>query len=106
MSLTKSPKEVGDVWFDNHIRDRLSHEYVRLARRPPVVIRLPGPVDFCPDQCADESEHGWVVIGEAPRLTLIPSVDIAGTGHGFVRGGVISDDLGGRGYDATGRPLT
>ena len=103
----KSPKEVGDVWFAEWAIPNLSPEYDRDWResRAPVVIRLPGHVDFCPDRCADDSRSGWVVTGTTPHLTFSPSVNIGRTWHGFVRGGVISDDVEGRQYDPTGRPL-
>jgi hypothetical protein len=55
------------------------------------------------------SEQGspWLVIGQAPNLTVSPSIDykIKGTDkpnikgwHGYIQNGVISDDCEGRTY--------
>ena len=107
--LDKTPKEVGDVWLAPYLQGhrRLSPEYKTtwLGNRPPMVIRLPGPTDFCPDFCADDTNSGWQVQGGAAGLSFIPSVNILGTWHGFVTRGEITDDLEGRTYDAMGRLL-
>lgn len=39
---------------------------------------------------------GWSVSGTAPSVTLSPSVNIGGGWHGYIRDGVISDDVSGR----------
>lgn len=108
-----SPKEVGDVWFTWSLDgvdlcDVLSVEYTRdwAGVRPPVVIRLPGPVDVCLDRQVDgEGGHGWTVRGVAPHLTVTPSVNIIGVYHGFIRDGFVTPDCQGRLYRPDGTPL-
>lgn len=85
----------------------LSVEYLRdwAGTRPPLVIRLPGPVDVCLDRAVDDAGgHGWVVRGEAPRITVAPSVNVLGVYHGFIRDGVVTPDCEGRQYLPDGRP--
>ena len=69
--------------------------------RPPIVVRLPGGMDFCVDgPCYGDGARlpasGWLVTGEPPDLTLEPSIDIRGTYHGWIKAGVITDDCEGR----------
>lgn len=108
----KSPKEVGDVWYAPWLLDPakwpdvLSLEYKRdwAGKREPLVVRLPGPVDLCVDHRADDAGgHGWVVTGDPETLTVSPSINAIGIYHGFIRNGVITDDVEGRTYDASGR---
>lgn len=91
----------GDMWLQKD-RDRqdpqLSESYRRhrAALRPPAVVCLPGNVRFCVD--ADYGVGGWDVRGEPPRLTVSPSIDAQGIYHGFLRGGILTDDVDGRKY--------
>lgn len=84
-------------------QDYLSTTYVeqRMAHRPPLMVRLPGGIDFCIDSRADSpgGETGWHVTGEEPELTLSPSINVMGTYHGYIRGGFITDDCEGRTFD-------
>ena len=106
-------KAVGDMWFawslnGMDISDALSLEYERTWRdiRPPLMVRLPGPVDVCLDQRVDdEGEHGWCVQGTEPEITVFPSVNILGVYHGFIRNGIISPDCQGRQYHPDGTSL-
>lgn len=99
---------VGDMWFawslvkDGQpvVPDFLSTTYVekRMADRPPLMIRLPGGIDFCLDCRADcpGGEVGWQITGTLPNITVSPSLNVLGVWHGFLRDGVLSDDLNGR----------
>lgn len=54
---------------------------------------------FCVHSPAtSEGSHGagWDVSGEAPKITVSPSINIVGSYHGWIRDGVISDDCEGR----------
>lgn len=104
--------QVGDMWFAPWL-DRgkptalLGPNYFRnhKARRPPLVVRLPGPCDFCVDSpfIHDGKPYGegWDVSGDAPRITVLPSIDLGGVGgyHGHISNGVISDDVAGRKFE-------
>lgn len=85
------------------------------ATRKPLVVKLPtnpydnaadadiGGVLFWVDQGFSDGS-GWQVSGEAPNLTLSPSVNMIGGNHrqgsyhGWIKNGVISDDCEGRTY--------
>lgn len=106
--------EIGDAWFAPHLLDperaaaaseALSPNYRRdwAGKRPPILVALPyrsGPgigSHFCVDgqywRDGQPYGDGWVVSGEAPLLTLSPSVNIKGSYHGYIQNGVIGPDL-------------
>ena len=112
---------VGDMWFDDYkiseeapewMRADLSDEYRRdwLGKRPPIIIAVPGkssrkhgyrliPIDEHYQRGPGTVEtHGWTVTGEAPNITCSPSINAVGDWHGWLRGGVLSDDVEGRKY--------
>lgn len=84
----------------------------RLAQKAGAVhyyVALPGGKDgragqiWCPWQRAfskDKGYHGngWTVTGQPEQLTAQPSIDTARY-HGYLRGGILTDDLNGRTYD-------
>lgn len=102
---------VGDMWFAPYLLDHVEGSvfrpaakyFARNAGRPPLVVRLPGPVDWGVDgppwkdgkPCGD----GWDVSGEPPLITVSPSINIGGTYHGWIQAGMISDDCEGRRYE-------
>lgn len=74
------------------------------GRRPLFVI-LPGLIPFCIDgQVWNEGHHsgGWTVTGEAPSVTVSPSINFGSMYHGFLQDGVISSDCEGRFYNEQG----
>lgn len=82
----------------------LSAEYLRdHADRAPLCVCLPDGTPFLVDMPFGGVPHGpgWSVTGEAPALTLSPSINIVGSYHGWLTGGVLSDDLAGRSWPAT-----
>ena len=77
--------------------------YAKNAWRPPLKIILPNGFPFCVDSRVTGKTSGWDVTGEPPNITLSPSVNY-GPGdpngwHGFIKDGVMTDDLDGRKYD-------
>lgn len=109
VAADKYPKETGDMWEGEVYTDanhggyfcdagKLSDEYVRdrMAQRKPLLVLLPGPVVFGIDSAVSGETRGWQVSGEAPNITVSPSINCIGQYHGWLRGGIISDDCEGR----------
>lgn len=96
----------GDLWFAPWLTQQLSPEYVRdwQGKRPPLVMHLPDGSDWVVDGIArNMNGHGWTVTGEPPLLTASPSIgkynsDGSFSYHGWLRDGVLSDDIDGRSY--------
>lgn len=106
---------VGDMWFAPYLLEHPEGSIFRPAvkyfqrngHRPPLVVRLPGPVDWCVDgppwRDGKPTGDGWDVTGEPPTITVSPSINIGGIYHGYIQGGVITDDCEGRQFDENGR---
>jgi hypothetical protein len=105
---------VGDMWLAPYLLERQGSMFYpaakyhqRNAGRPPLVVRLPGPVDWGVDGPAWKGGQpygdGWDVSGDPPLVTVSPSINISGIYHGWLQNGVISDDCEGRRYDPDGR---
>jgi hypothetical protein len=83
--------------FEEFWRDFLSNEFRASGRNYVIYIRLPSGTDFCPDfKATDKRKNGWTVTGELPRISVSPSVNEVGRYHGWIKEGVLSDDLDGR----------
>lgn len=109
--MSEESWQPGAMWFVKEIpADRrvfgrpLSPEYARdwEGKRMPLVVMIPArrtggeePAGwpFCVDTNATDSDHGWVVTGEAPLISVSPSVHAVGVYHGWLIDGVISDGL-------------
>ena len=103
--------QVGEMWLAPWLlkggqptsETYLSTTYIneRMAHRAPLMVRLPGGIDFCLDSRADcpGGEVGWTVTGEPPHITVSPSINVMRTYHGFIRQGVITDDCEGRTFE-------
>ena len=99
-------KTVGAMWYapemleaEFYLGYSLSNEYKRdwMDKRPPIWVVLPSGTWFCVDsQITDGDGSGWVVTGEAPNITVSPSINCVGIYHGFLQNGVLSDDCEGR----------
>jgi len=80
----------------------LSSEYLRdwLATRLPLFVVLPNGEEFCPDfsysYTRGNTQEGWTVTGDAPNITVSPSINFVGRWHGFLQNGVLSEDVEGR----------
>lgn len=99
------PAMVGDdaeFWIAHY----LSEEYMRdwHGARPPITVVLPDGTPWCIDHRfsqhngAKGPQPGWTIAGVAPLITASPSIHFVGSYHGFLRDGVLSDDLDGRTY--------
>lgn len=77
----------------------LTEHYIQdvMALRPPLMVVLPNGVHFCVDRRATNHFEGWWVTGEAPLITVSPSI-MVGNYHGFLQNGVFTDDLDGTTY--------
>lgn len=92
----------------HYVRQHLGANYLKLPepRRAPIVIALPDLVNgkfqiWYPDEQAwsgTQGYHGdgWVVTGDLPKVSITPSINCVGSYHGWVKDGVISDDVEGR----------
>lgn len=103
---------IGTMWYHHEgppagtVREPnafLSVEYYRdhLGKRPALWVRLPNRDDFCLDSVsrdgrADGSGRGWTVTGDAPNVTVSPSINDVGYYHGWLQNGVLSEDVEGR----------
>lgn len=101
--------QVGDMWWADmpEDTDHLSMLVCRVkhAGMRPLIVRLPGPADFAiygPTWRDGVHGPGWDVVGDAPKVTVSPSINLVGVYHGYLRDGVITDDLDGHTYDARG----
>jgi hypothetical protein len=102
--------EPGATWFieaygpggehhDYFIAHLASDEYKRdwADKRPPICICLPQNAWWVIDQKASNGgASGWTIAGEAPSLTASPSINVEGIYHGWLRDGVLTDDVEGR----------
>lgn len=110
-SRGEQPKP-GDMWYapwyikeDGSPSGLLSPEFVRdwLGKRPPLVVCLPNGEGLMVDsryiKGGQVQDHGWTVTGEAPNITVSPSINAVGRYHGWLQNGVLGDDLDGRTYE-------
>lgn len=115
----------GDCWLapwlidcpDSWFATSLSPEYKRdwANKRAPLIIRLPCGSDWQPDAKFGDGhgglkENGWMVTGEVPNITAMPSINAdshvkAWGYHGWLKNGELSDDIEGRTYEWVMPPL-
>lgn len=86
----------GDMWYDKGARDAsyLSDHY-KIYNKPyrdPIWVVLPNGDFFCVDAHMNNSVEGWIVSGEAPNITVEPSIKVLGLNfeeiwHGYLRNG-------------------
>lgn len=82
-----APKRVSDYYHQHN------------SHRDLLFVILPGNNLFLVDgKCWRGSElyGGWTVHGEAPLITVQPSININGFYHGYLTNGIIGDDVEGR----------
>lgn len=91
--------KVGDMWFlDKHhpvyqcFFATLSPRYRAIQdKREPLWVILPDRTLFCVDVLAwaggTHQGEGWEVSGEAPKITVSPSIHIVGSWHGYLENG-------------------
>jgi len=100
----------GDMWYlPEPIPAHLARLAPEHAGQRPLILVLPGPCRFSvfgPTWSAGGAgPSGWAVSGEPPLITLTPSIDVKGIYHGYVRDGVITDDIDGRRFNDDGRRI-
>jgi hypothetical protein len=98
----------GWPWY--HASEESLSDYYRQhnSSRLPLMVVLPGRHLFLIDgKCWNGSQlyGGWQVTGDAPAITVSPSINIGGSYHGWLQSGVISDDCEGRKFDAGGKSI-
>jgi len=89
-------------------KEIISPEYFRdwYGKRLPIIIVLPNGHHWLIDSRfgggvdGKRKEHGWIITGEIPNLTATPSINHLGQNgyHGWLKNGILSDDLEGRIY--------
>lgn len=97
-AMWPAPWLLGEDWKN---RGTLSPSYYRdRTDRPPLMVELPCGAEFVVDgrefTGGDYYGEGWRVTGDAPKITLSPSVNIGGGWHGFIVDGSIGDDVSGK----------
>lgn len=96
------------LWMYMQCRFLSDYYWSNNSHRRPLFVVLPGRHLFCIDgQCWSNGTHygGWTVSGDAPEITVGPSINIGGLYHGWLWNGVLSDDVEGRTYDAQGNEV-
>lgn len=89
-------------WYNANVDDLSDFYKQNNASRPPIFVILPGHNLFVVDgKCWDHGRKygGWQVSGEAPNITVNPSIDLKGFYHGYLANGIIGDDVEGRIFD-------
>ena len=115
--LEGQPGRIGDAYYAPWLLTTpmqsqvLSKKYRECwaSSRPPIVIIVPSLARFCVDALAIGKDgpygDGWTVSGwiDGPcNLTVSPSIHFVGSYHGWLKDGMLSDDIDGRVYDADG----
>ena len=87
-------------WFyasDNRLSD---YYFQNNSGRRPLLVKFPSACGlFCVDgKCWNSTKMygGWTVTGEAPNITVSPSIVLGSSYHGWLQNGVIYDDCEGR----------
>lgn len=101
---TEDRKRVGAVW-EAEVSDasRLRELVGTLPNGRMLFVRIPGGILWSPHYKVDFGAQWQIVSGEAPRITVRPSISYPQRYHGWLTEGVLSDDLDGRLYDEDGR---
>jgi hypothetical protein len=118
IELTELPegykKQPGDMWYLRHyVRDGKllycpSNQYKRdwADKRLPLVVILPNGETWEMDRAygGNPNNDGWTITGEAPNITAMPSINAIREPresgyHGWLKNGILSDDLEGRTYE-------
>lgn len=103
----------GDCCWGNVVgfESLLSKHYLAnvVAHRKPIIVHLQdrtNPAHVFPfwidSHPSDDPAAAWdvtvdlasLVVGQTPNITVAPSIDCRGAYHGFLQGGVLTDDLG------------
>lgn len=83
---------IGAMWLVDPPRER--------DGVPVWCVVLPGANNrFCLDTKSTATNGYWQCSGAPPNVTVHPSINVVGVYHGWIRDGVISDDVEGRTFD-------
>lgn len=90
-----SSAQPGDMWYIDRELDQLSQFYRdNNQHRKPIMVKLPSNDYFCIDAPCYSQERGsyggWTVTGEAPNISVSPSINLVDRWHGFLTGGVLT----------------
>lgn len=99
---------IGTMWYARDLlkpdqieksrRNILSVEYFEInSHRPPLIVILPSGDWFNIDSHVTGERHGWHVSGDAPDITVSPSINLVGIW--WLQNGIISDDCEGRSFN-------
>jgi hypothetical protein len=113
--LGEDKKTPGVLYYAPWLLERgstFSLEYERdwRGKRPPICLVIPDYGPVCLDRAyyPPQGSHGWTITGEVPRITAHPSLGIGQRNdgkwfyHGWLKDGVLSDDIEGRTFSSTG----
>lgn len=98
------PLNYGWLYFFSKLNNLSEYYKQNNSHRRPLLVWLPGRNLFCVDGMCWNSEGkygGWTVTGDAPVITVHPSINLVGSYHGWLQSGVISNDVEGRTFDET-----
>lgn len=98
--------KIGDAWWaradDDAFPTLVGTRHAGLERVLWVVLPgVHGLYPFCvhsPATREGPAGEGWTVTGDAPMITVSPSINVVGSYHGWIQNGVITDDCEGRKY--------
>lgn len=112
----QSPPPTGSAWHavmeDGAWTDPMTGRPLDIAPKhsgvTPLLVMLPCRWAFCVHELARRDGRtygeGWSVTGDPPTITVSPSINIGGDQrsgyHGWIRGGVLTDDCEGRSFPA------
>ena len=91
--------EPGDMWFCGEYLEKcpesLSPYYRQFnSHRKPLMVVCPNGDWFLIDGMASKDGvsfgNGWTVVGDAPLITVSPSIHLVGRWHGWLKSGILS----------------
>lgn len=72
---------------------------------PSFVVCVPGKSLWQMHHPGTDGRSIWKITGEIPIVTAHPSIHYVGIYHGWLKDGIVSEDVDGRRFDDLGRPL-
>jgi hypothetical protein len=70
-----------------------------------IAVKLPGCSGMNVWYMSEPGTNGfrWALSGDMPNVTATPSINFVGSYHGWVQGGVVTEDCEGRKFDDRGK---
>jgi hypothetical protein len=97
----RDTRRIGAMWWVEGRDEYAGADHLANRRgQHLLIVETPGGAWVVDGRSFDGTTYGpgWVRTGEPPRVTVTPSVNIVGAYHGYLRDGVLTDDLEGRIY--------